>query len=100
MDCTRTLMIEKNIAIKYWKEAINTAVHTLNQVQLKKDSVKTPYELWYGYKPNLSYFKVFGCKCYILKKSRKDKFDAKGDEGIFLGYSSKSKTYRKYTCES
>ena len=43
MDCAITLMIEKNIAIKYWKEVINTAVHTLNRVQLKKDSFKTPY---------------------------------------------------------
>ena len=30
MDCARTLMIEKNIAIEYWKEAMSTAVHTLN----------------------------------------------------------------------
>ena len=29
-----------------------------------------------------------------MKESRKRKFDAKGDEGIFLGYSYKSKTYR------
>ena len=29
MDCARTLIIEKNVAIKYWKEAINTIVHTL-----------------------------------------------------------------------
>ena len=79
-----TLMIEKNIAIKYQKEAISTAVHTLNQVQLKKDSDKTPYELWYGYKPNASYLKVFGSKCYILKDSRKGKFDVNIDEGIFL----------------
>ena len=70
MDCARNLMIEKNIAIKYWKEAISNAVHTLNQVQLKKDSFKTPYELWYGYKPNVSYLKVFGSKCYILKESK------------------------------
>ena len=84
MDCTRTLMIEKNIVIKYWKEAISTVVHTLNQVQLKKDTFKTPYELWYGYKPNVSYFKVFGSKCYILKESRNGNFDAKGDEGIFF----------------
>ena len=67
MDCARTLMIENNIGIKYWKEAINIVVHTLNRVQLKKDSFKTPYELWYGYKPNVSYLKVFGSKCYILK---------------------------------
>ena len=94
MDCARTLMIEKSIAIKYWKEAINTAVHTLNRVQLNKDSFKTPYELWYGYKPNVSYLNVLGSKYYILKESRKDKFDVKGDEGIFLGYSCKRKAYR------
>ena len=87
-------MIEKNIAIKNWKEAISTTIHTLNRVQLKKDTFKTPYELWYCYKPNVSYLKVFGSKCYILKESRKGKFDANGDEGIFLGYSSKSKAYR------
>ena len=77
-------MIEKNIVIKYWKEAIRIVVHTLNWVQLKKDSSQTPYELWYGYKPNVSYLKAFGSKCYILKESRKGKFDVKGDEGIFL----------------
>ena len=49
---------------------------------MKKDSNKIPYEIWYGYKPNVSYFKVFGRKCYILKESRRGKFDVKGHEGI------------------
>ena len=61
---------------------------------MKNDSFKIPYELWYGYKPNVSYLKVFGSKCYILNESRKGKFDVKSDEGIFLGYSCKSKAYR------
>ena len=61
---------------------------------MKKDSNKTPYELWYGYKPNVSYLKVFGSKCYILKDSRKCKLYVKGDKGIFLGYSNKRKTYK------
>ena len=82
MDCARTLMIEKSVAIKYWKEEISTIVHTLNRVQLKKDSNQTPYKLWHGYKPNVSYLKVFGSKCYILKESRKGKFDFKSDECI------------------
>ena len=94
MDCARTLMIEKSVAIKYWKEAIGTIVHTLNRVNLKKDSDQNPYELRYGYKPNVSYLKVFGRKCHILKGSRKGKFDVKGDEGIFLGYSSRRKVYK------
>ena len=37
---------------------------------------------------------MFGCKCYILKDSRNGKFDAKSDEGIFLGYSTRSKAYK------
>ena len=94
MDCARTLMIEKNIALKYWKEAISIAAHTLNKVHLKKDSNQTTYELWYGYKPNVSYLKVFGKKCYILKEYSKGKFDVKSDEGIFLGYSCRCKPYK------
>ena len=91
MDCVRTLMIEKNVSLKYWKKSISNVMHTLNRVQLKKDSNKNSYQLWCGYKPNVSYLKVFGSKCYILKESRKGKFDVKGDEGIFLGYSCRSK---------
>ena len=37
---------------------------------------------------------MFGCKCYILKDSQNGKFDAKSDEGIFLGYSTRSKAYK------
>ena len=29
MDCTRTLMIEKNVALKYLREAISTTIYTL-----------------------------------------------------------------------
>ena len=35
--------------------------------------------------------KVFGRKCYILKESRKEKIDVKGDEGIFIGYPCRGK---------
>jgi len=49
-------------------------------------------------KPNVSYFKAFGCKCFILNngKSNLGKFDSKVDEGIFLGYSLTGKAYRVY----
>jgi hypothetical protein len=45
--------------------------------------------------PNIAYYRVFGCKCYILKKgTRLGKFDKKCDEGFLLGYSTTSKAYR------
>ena len=62
MDYARTLMMEKNVALKYWREAIGTVVYTLNYVQVKKGTHSTHFELWYGYSPNLKYFKLFGTK--------------------------------------
>ncbi len=36
IDYARTLMMEKNVTLKYWREAISTTIYTLNQVQVKK----------------------------------------------------------------
>ena len=94
IDCAKTLMMEKNVTLKYWREAVSTSIYSLNRVQINKGTNATPFELWYGHLPNVNHFKVFGCKCYILKESRNDKFDAKSDEGIFLGYSTRIKAYK------
>ena len=94
MDYGRTLMMEKNVALKYWREAISTTVYTLNYVKVKKGTHSTPFELWYGYSPNEKYFKVFGSKCYIIKYFKNGKLDEKSEEDIFLCYSTRSKTYK------
>nr|KYP33228.1 hypothetical protein KK1_045932 [Cajanus cajan] len=48
-------------------------------------SKETPYEIYNGRKYNISYFRVFGCKCFVLNngKEKLGKFDAKADEAIF-----------------
>ena len=68
----------------------------MNRALVKSSLKKTPYKLWKSKKPNISYFKVFGCKCFIHnnKKDQLAKFDAKSDEGIFLGYFDHSRAYR------
>ncbi|KAG5561088.1 hypothetical protein RHGRI_004190 [Rhododendron griersonianum] len=59
---------------------------------------KTPYELWKGRKPNISHFRAFGCKCFVHNNDKDDlgKFDARSNEGIFIGYSTSSKAYRVF----
>jgi len=59
---------------------------------------KTPYELFKGRRSVLSHLKVFGCKCFILNNGKESlgKFDAKADEGVFLGYATQSRAYRVY----
>jgi hypothetical protein len=54
-----------------------------------------------GNKPNISYFRVFGSKCYILvKKGRNSKFAPKAVEGFLLGYGSNTKAYRVFNKSS
>ncbi|MCM3002365.1 hypothetical protein M3647_33385, partial [Paenibacillus cellulositrophicus] len=97
MDTARTMLAEFKSPYNFWAEAINTACHATNRLYLRKGLEKTPYEILTGRKPNVAYFKVFGCKCYILKKgTHLSKFESKTDVGIFVGYSAESHAYRVY----
>ncbi len=72
-----------------------------NRVYLHRLLKKTSYELLTGNKPNLSYFRVFGRKCYILvKKGRNSKFAPIAVEGFLLGYDSNTKAYRVFNKSS
>ena len=66
----RAMLDDYGISQRFWTEAINTACYASNRVYLHRFLKKTPYELLIGRKPNISYFRVFGCKCYIYKKRK------------------------------
>jgi hypothetical protein len=95
IEAARTMLNEYKTSYSFWAEAINMACHAINRLYLHKLRHKTAYELLTGKKPNVSYFRVFGCKCFILNKKPKiSKFASKVDEGIFLGYASNAHGYR------
>ncbi|KAL5849177.1 hypothetical protein ACOSQ4_007190 [Xanthoceras sorbifolium] len=96
-EMARVMLNSKKLPRNFWAEAVNTACYISNRVFLRPGTRQTPYELWKGKKPNISYFHTFGSKCYILNdRDQLGKFDAKSDEGIFLGYSSNSRAYRVF----
>jgi transposase InsO family protein len=93
----RTMLDEYKISDRFWVEAVNITYHAINQLYLHCLLKKTPYELLTGNKPNISYFRVFGSKCYILnKKAKSSKFAPKAMEGFLLGYDSNSRAYRVF----
>jgi hypothetical protein len=101
IDMARTMLGEFKTPERFWSEAVNTACHTINRVYLHRLLKKTSYELLTGNKPNVSYFRVFGRKCYILvKKGRNSKFSPKAVEGFLLGYDSNTKAYRVFNKSS
>jgi len=65
-EMARTMIFENSIPKHFWAEVINTTCYVQNRILIRPILNKTPYKLWKGRKPNISYFKPFGCKCYIL----------------------------------
>jgi hypothetical protein len=60
----------------------------------------TPFELRFGRKPSVSHFRPFGCKCFVLKCDNLDKFESRSFDGILLGYTPHSRSYRVYNFET
>jgi hypothetical protein len=101
IDMARMMLGEYKTPEQFWSEAVNTACHAINRLYLHRLLKKTSYELLTGNKHNISYFRVFGSKCYILvKKGRHSKFAPKAVEGFLLGYESNTKAYRVFNKSS
>jgi hypothetical protein len=97
LDMARTMLDEYKTPDQFWAEAINTACYSINRLYLHRILKKTSYELLTDKKPNVSYFRVFGSKCFILiKRGRKSKFAPKAVEGFLLGYDSNTRAYRVF----
>ncbi|GKV46902.1 hypothetical protein SLEP1_g53861 [Rubroshorea leprosula] len=94
----RTMICENDLPKSFWAEAIATSCYLLNRVMVRPILNKNPYEIYKGRKPKISYFRAFGCKCFVLNNGKDSlgKFDSKSEEGIFVGYSTSSKAYHMY----
>nr|GEW99135.1 hypothetical protein [Tanacetum cinerariifolium] len=78
-------------------EAIAIACFTKNRLIIHKHFDKTLYELMNKRKPNIRFFCVFGCRFYLLNDYEDvGKLKAKGDIGVFVGYSKESAAFRIY----
>lgn len=96
VEKARCLLIEANLPLSFWAEAINTSNYLCNRLPSSSINGEIPLKRWSGRIPSVRHLHVFGSKTYVLNKrpNRKSKFTRKTIVGIFLGYSSISKAYR------
>jgi transposase InsO family protein len=57
LDMVRSMMARSTLPLSFWGFAMLSAAHILNMAPTKKVD-KTPYEIWHGKVPSLSYLKV------------------------------------------
>ncbi|GJS54558.1 putative ribonuclease H-like domain-containing protein [Tanacetum coccineum] len=97
IEAARTMLADSKLPTTFWAEAVNTACYVQNRVIIVKPHNKTPYELFRGRTPALSFMRPFGCHVSILNTlDHLGKFDGKSDDGFFVGYSLTSKAFRVY----
>nr|GEZ41971.1 copia protein [Tanacetum cinerariifolium] len=97
VEAARTMLTFANLPLFLWAEAITTACFTQNHLIIHKCFDKTPYELINKRKPNIKFFCVFECRCYLLNDyDDVGKLKIKGDIGVFVGYSKESVAFRIY----
>ncbi|GJR06774.1 retrotransposon protein, putative, ty1-copia subclass [Tanacetum coccineum] len=84
LDMVRSMMNLITLPLSFWDYALESAIRILNMVPTEKVE-KTPYELWYGKVPNLSYLKVWGCEA-LVKRDTPDKLEQRFVKYIFIGY--------------
>ncbi|KAI3681195.1 hypothetical protein L6452_35980 [Arctium lappa] len=101
VEAARTMLSQSDLPLFLWAEAVSTACYTQNRSMVHRRFKKTPYALINNRTPTIKYFHIFGCKCFVLNdRENINKFSAKADEGIFIGYSSTSTAYRVYLKKS
>ena len=84
---TRTLLYGSGLPAKFWSTALLHSVYLHNRLVHAKETKVTPFEGYFGTKPDLSNLKVFGSQVCIKRSGdRSGKLDRNDFTGIFVGF--------------
>ena len=88
MDIGRCLMREAKIHRRYWPEIMKTVAYLKNRTIANTAENRTPYEIFFGKKPNVEHLKIYGSRVFVRvpESLRKSKWDDKSQLGVLVGY--------------
>jgi histone deacetylase 1/2 len=79
---------------EFWGEAVLTAVSLINMISSSHSLGLSLFEKLYGYVPDYSSFRVFGCTCFVLRPHiERSKLSSRFAICVFLGYGEGKKGY-------
>ena len=83
----RALLYGAALPAKYWSAALTHAAYLHNR-RVHRGIKCTPFEKWYGRRPDLRRLRVFGSRVCVKRTGlRRAKLDQHAYNGIFIGYS-------------
>lgn len=88
MEKARAMIADSSLEKNLWNEAVNAAVYLINRSPTSALKEQTPYEKWYGHKPDLSTLRVWGSTAYsFVPKEKRNKLSDRSYSCFFIGYS-------------
>ncbi len=95
MEKIRAMLSEAKLSQRLWGEAAHTT-NTLRNRSPVAGKDKTPWELFFGVKPDVSFLRPFGTKAFVLipKEKRSSKLSSVSTTGVLVGYAPGLNGYR------
>jgi len=79
MESAQAMLSHSYLPNKFWAEAIATATYFRNRSTTSaNEEQRTPFEKWYGHKPNIGHLRVLECTAYsLVPNTERRKLDKK-----------------------
>lgn len=95
VEAAKSMLHAAGLSDGFWEEAVKTAVHVRNRAPHRGLGWRTPVEVLTGKKPDVSYFRVFGCLVYrLVLRDNRTKLEPNSEPMVFVGYEYGTKGYR------
>lgn len=96
LEKVRSMLIDAELPHALWAECIVSANYLRNRSPVHGQK-KTPWEAFFGTKPDVSHLHVIGCKAFVhVQKQHRKKLDAVSTAGVFVGYEGNGHAFRVY----
>lgn len=95
------MLFDAGLTKPFWAEACNYAAYLMNRIPRVLLNNKTPDEMWFGDKPDVSTLRVFGSPIMVhVSDKKRDKWSPKSERMVFLGHDNLKKGCRCYSYDS
>ena len=93
MNKSHAMRLACQALLHMWDKFTLTSSFLSNLTTSKPLNGKTPHELWFNVKPDLSHLRKIGCKAYVLITTNNPKIAARSIECVLIRYTPNSKAY-------
>ena len=92
------MLNESKLSHNFWDYALNALVYVRNRSPTSANTNScTPFEKFYGHKPDVSNLRVFGCLAYVhVQKDQRKGLQSHSRKCIFIGYPAEYKAWTFY----